>query len=49
MKTKTLAIVKPDGVRKNLPGECIRRFQKKNLKLIDLRICQLTQTKAKKL
>ncbi|MBT3404714.1 nucleoside-diphosphate kinase [archaeon] len=49
MKAKTLAIVKPDGVRRNLTGECIRRLQKKNLKLIDIRICQLTQTKAKQL
>ncbi len=31
---KTLSIVKPDGVRKNLIGECFRKFEKSGLKII---------------
>ncbi len=31
---RTLSIVKPDGVRKNLIGECLRRFEKAGLKIV---------------
>lgn len=31
---KTLSIVKPDGVRKNVIGECLSRFEKNGLKVV---------------
>lgn len=35
---RTLSIVKPDGVRKNLIGECLKRFEKAHLKIISSRM-----------
>ncbi len=40
---KTLSIVKPDGVRKNIIGEVISRFEKKGLKVLALRMLRLTK------
>lgn len=31
---QTLSIIKPDGVRKNLIGECLNRFEKAGLKIV---------------
>src|SRR5215467_8384326 len=31
---RTLSIVKPDGVRKNLVGECLKHFEKAGLKIV---------------
>jgi nucleoside-diphosphate kinase len=43
---RTLSIVKPDGVRKNLIGEVYRRFEQAGLKIIGARMLQLTLTQA---
>ena len=40
MGEKTLIIIKPDGVKKNLIGECLRRFEKKGLKVISLKMAK---------
>jgi len=40
---KTLSIVKPDGVGKNIIGEVISRFEKKGLKVLALRMLSLTK------
>ncbi|HXH27525.1 MAG TPA: nucleoside-diphosphate kinase [Candidatus Polarisedimenticolia bacterium] len=38
---RTLAIVKPDGVEKNLVGEVIRRFEAAGLRVVALRMTRL--------
>lgn len=43
---RTLSIVKPDGVQKNLIGEVYRRFEKAGLRIIAARMMQLTQAQA---
>jgi nucleoside-diphosphate kinase len=43
---RTLSIVKPDGVQKNLIGEVYRRFEQAGLKIIGARMMQLTQAQA---
>lgn len=43
---RTLSIVKPDGVQKNLIGEVYRRFEQAGLKIVAARMLQLTQTQA---
>ena len=40
---KTLSIVKPDGVKKNVIGEVISRFEKKGLKVCALKMAELTK------
>jgi len=45
---KTLSIVKPDGIRKNIIGEVIKRFEQKGLRIIALRMLCLSQDEAKK-
>ena len=42
----TLSIVKPDGVRKNIIGEVISRFEKKGLKVLALKMARLTKKDA---
>ncbi len=41
MIERTLAIVKPDGVDKNLVGEVVRRFEVAGLRVVALRMVQL--------
>lgn len=43
---RTLSIVKPDGVKKNVIGEVYRRFEQAGLKIIAARMTQLTQAQA---
>ena len=43
---RTLSIVKPDGVGRNLIGEVYRRFEQVGLKVIAARMMQLSQTEA---
>jgi nucleoside-diphosphate kinase len=43
---RTLSIVKPDGVQKNLIGEVYRRFEGAGLKIVAARMAQLTQAQA---
>ena len=43
---RTLSIVKPDGVRKNVIGDVYRRFEKAGLRIVAARMMQLTQAQA---
>lgn len=43
---RTLSIVKPDGVQKNLIGEVYRRFEQAGLRVIAARMMHLTQSQA---
>ena len=43
---RTLSIVKPDGVRKNVIGEVYRRFEQAGLKIVAARMMQLSQAQA---
>jgi nucleoside-diphosphate kinase len=40
---RTLSIVKPDGVGRNLVGEIINRFEKVGLRVVAARMMQLSQ------
>jgi len=41
MLERTLSIVKPDGVRKNVVGEVIRRFEREGLRIVALKMTRL--------
>lgn len=43
---RTLSIIKPDGVAKNLIGEIYRRFEKAGLKIAAAKMLRLTQSQA---
>ena len=43
---RTLSIVKPDGVAKNLIGEVYRRFEKAGLKVVAAKMIRLRQDQA---
>lgn len=43
---RTLSIVKPDGVQKNLIGEVYRRFEQAGLKIVAARMLHLSQAQA---
>ena len=43
---RTLSIVKPDGVRKNVIGEVYRRFEQAGLKIVAARMMKLSQSQA---
>jgi len=43
---RTLAIIKPDGVARGLVGEVIKRIEEDNLKIIDIKMVQLTKEQA---
>jgi nucleoside-diphosphate kinase len=43
---RTLSIVKPDGVSRNLIGEVYRRFEQAGLRVIAARMIQLSQREA---
>ena len=43
---RTLSIVKPDGVKKNVIGEVCRRFEQAGLRIVAARMRQLTQAEA---
>ena len=46
MTEKSLFIVKPDAVARNLVGEVISRFEKKNFKIIKLKMFTFTKEQA---
>jgi len=46
---RTFTMVKPDGVRKSLAGEIIKRYESAGLKLIALKLVRLSQEKAEEL
>ena len=43
---RTLSIIKPDGVKKNVIGEVIKRFEADGIKIAAMKIIQLTKTDA---
>lgn len=43
---RTLSIVKPDGVRKNVIGDVYRRFEKAGLRIVAARMTRLSQAQA---
>lgn len=43
---RTLVIVKPDGVKKNLIGEVIKRFEIEGLKVVGLKMVRLSKEAA---
>jgi len=43
---RTLSIIKPDGVQKNVIGEVIRRFESNGIKIAAMKMIQLTKTQA---
>ena len=43
---RTLSIVKPDGVGRNLIGEVLNRFEKAGLQVVAARMMHLSQTEA---
>lgn len=43
---RTLSIVKPDGVQKNLIGEVYRRFEQAGLQIVAARMFRLSQSQA---
>ena len=47
MEERTLSIIKPDGVSRNLIGEVIRRIEKAGLKIIAMKMIQMTKEQAK--
>jgi nucleoside-diphosphate kinase len=44
---KTLSIVKPDGVKKNLIGEVIKRFEQQGLRIAALKMLKMSKDDAK--
>ncbi|MBI2003352.1 MAG: nucleoside-diphosphate kinase [Candidatus Wildermuthbacteria bacterium] len=44
---KTCVIIKPDGVKRGLVGECVKRIEQRGLKLIALKMIVPTEEKAK--
>lgn len=46
MDEKTLAIIKPDGVARNLIGEVIRRIEARGLKIAALKMVHLSRKEA---
>lgn len=45
---RTLSIIKPDGVQKNLIGEIDARFEKAGLRIVAARMMHLTQQQAER-
>jgi nucleoside-diphosphate kinase len=43
---RTLSIIKPDGVQKNLIGEIYRRFEQRGLQIVAAKMSHLTQRQA---
>jgi len=44
---RTLSIIKPDGVKKNVIGEVIKRFEQKGLRIAALRMLRMSKDDAK--
>jgi len=47
MKERTLSIIKPDGVSRNLIGEIIQRLETAGLKLVAMKMIKMTKAEAK--
>jgi len=44
---RTLSIIKPDGVAKNIIGEVIKRFEAAGIKIAAMKMLQLTKSQAR--
>ena len=49
MMERTLAVIKPDGVKRGLVGEIISRFERRGLKIVGLRMTWLSDERAEQL
>lgn len=47
MNERTLSVIKPDGVRKGLIGEVIRRYEREGLKIVAMKMVHLNKAEAK--
>ena len=47
MKERTLSIIKPDGVERNLIGEVIRRIEARKIRIIAAKMIHMTKEQAK--
>lgn len=47
MREKTLSIIKPDGVAKNLIGEVIKRLEDADLKIVAMKMIKMNKEQAK--
>lgn len=47
MNERSLIIVKPDALQRNLLGEIIQRFERKGLKIVGLKMMQISDVKIK--
>jgi nucleoside-diphosphate kinase len=47
MKQRTLSIIKPDGVSRNLIGEVIRRVEERDLNIMAMKMIHMTKNQAK--
>jgi nucleoside-diphosphate kinase len=47
MKEMTLAIIKPDGVSRNLVGEIIKRMEQENLSIRAMKMVRMTKEQAR--
>ncbi|MFP4032198.1 MAG: nucleoside-diphosphate kinase, partial [Desulfococcaceae bacterium] len=43
---RTLSIIKPDGVAKGVIGEVIKRFEKADIKIVAMKMIQMTKAQA---
>lgn len=43
---RTLVLIKPDGVERNLIGEIIRRFEQQNLRVVGMKMLWLSEREA---
>ena len=46
---RTFVMIKPDGVRRNLVGEIISRFEKRGLKIVGMKMVKIDRSTAEKL
>lgn len=44
----TLALIKPDGVRRGLVGEILSRFERKGLRMVAMKMLQMDETLARR-
>jgi len=47
MKERTLSIIKPDGVSRQLSGEVIRRIEEAGLQILAMKMIRMTKNQAK--
>ncbi len=49
MVKETFVMIKPDGVKRKLIGEVIKRFEQKEMEIVGLKMVQLTKEQAESL